>query len=301
MTLEQFNKKIDKKFPQNHLQVIYYTTMKEPTLIKCLDCNTEFYFEHAENALRRKYGCKKCLDSVEWALQKQTFIKWLKKHPEFELIDDLNKIHNSQAHIKCKCTNCGRVQTNKTIYNYYDGKSCYCRNKGILKPNDILEKDFKDICIFLEKYKNTDTPILVENKKCHHQFKVRPADILSNPFYCPICNSSTGEKRILYWLEENKIEYYRQYSIINNYKIDFYLPQYNLFIEYNGIQHYKPVKHFGGENKFIQQQIRDQKVRAYCQSNNINLLEINYKQFNNIEQILERKLGCRCEKLQRGD
>lgn len=291
MTLEQFNKKINKKFPKNHLQVIYYTTIKEPAIIKCLDCNTEYYFEHAENILRRKYGCKKCIDTPEWALQKQAFIKWLEKHPEFELVDDLNKIHNSQEHIKCKCTKCNRIQKNKTVYDYYNGKQCYCQTKSILKPPDILDNEFKDICIFLEEYKGTNNLVLIESKKCHHQFKVRPADILSNPFYCPICNSSIGEKRILYWLEENKIEYYRQYSIINNYKIDFYLPQQNLFIEYNGIQHYEPIKHFGGENKFIQQQIRDQKVRAYCQSNNINLLEINYKQFDNIEQILERKLG----------
>jgi very-short-patch-repair endonuclease len=29
--------------------------------------------------------------------------------------------------------------------------------------------------------------------------------------------------------------------------IDFYLPDYNICIEYNGAQHYKPVKYWGGE------------------------------------------------------
>lgn len=290
MTLDQFNQKINKKFSQNHLQVISYLTMKQPTIIKCLDCGTEYFFERAENVLRRKYGCKNCIDTPEWALQKQKFIKWLNKHPEFELAEDLNLIHSSQKHIKCRCTKCNRIQMNKTVYDYYNGKQCYCQTKSVLKPTDIIDKEFQNICIFLEDYKNTDIPILIESKKCHHRFKVRPADILSNPFYCPICNSSTGEKRILFWLEKNNIEYHRQYPIINNYKIDFYLPKYNLFIEYNGIQHYKPVEYFGGKNKFIQQQKRDQKVKIYCQKNNISLLEISYKQFNDIELILKREL-----------
>ena len=29
--------------------------------------------------------------------------------------------------------------------------------------------------------------------------------------------------------------------------VDFYLPDYNLFIEYNGIQHYIPIEYFGGK------------------------------------------------------
>lgn len=32
--------------------------------------------------------------------------------------------------------------------------------------------------------------------------------------------------------------------------IDFYIPDFNLFIEYNGIQHYTPVEQFGGKIKF---------------------------------------------------
>ena len=29
--------------------------------------------------------------------------------------------------------------------------------------------------------------------------------------------------------------------------VDFYLPKYNLFIEYNGKQHYEPIEYFGGQ------------------------------------------------------
>ena len=52
------------------------------------------------------------------------------------VIDDLNKIHKSQDHIRCKCTKCGRVQENKNIYDYYAQKQCFCQSKSTKKPLD---------------------------------------------------------------------------------------------------------------------------------------------------------------------
>lgn len=289
MTALQFNKKINQKFNQDFI-VLTYTNMKSPAEIKCQTCGTIYNIERAENFLRRKYGCKKCTDTPEWKRQKQNFLRWLSTS-DFILVDDLNQIHNSQQHIKCQCKKCGRIQQNKTIYDYYAGKKCYCQTKSTKKPEDVLKQDFANICIFLEEYKNTDTPILVESLKCHHQFIARPQELLRNPFQCPICNSSIGEKHILYWLEEKQISYYRQYKICNKYKVDFFLPQNNLFIEYNGIQHYYPVKFFGGQETLAKQQQRDNFIREYCKQNNIKLLEISYLDLKNIERILETEVG----------
>ena len=57
---------------------------------------------------------------------------------------------------------------------------------------------------------------------------------------------------------------------------DFYVPQCNTCIEYQGIQHYKPVERFGGEEQFIIQQKHDMIKKEYCAKNNINLIEIPY-------------------------
>ena len=51
-------------------------------------------------------------------------------------IEDLNKIHKSQDHIRCKCTKCGRIQENKNVYNYYAQKQCFCQSKSTTKPLD---------------------------------------------------------------------------------------------------------------------------------------------------------------------
>lgn len=74
----------------------------------------------------------------------------------------------------------------------------------------------------------------------------------------------------------------------NKTYIDFYLPEYNTFIEYNGQQHYIPIKYFGGELKFREQVARDEYVRNYCKANAIKLIEIKYDE--NVVECLGNKL-----------
>lgn len=58
--------------------------------------------------------------------------------------------------------------------------------------------------------------------------------------------------------------------------IDIYIPSLNFAIEYNGEQHYKSVELFGGEEKLVKQQARDEYVRAKCKEFNVVLLEWHY-------------------------
>lgn len=68
-------------------------------------------------------------------------------------------------------------------------------------------------------------------------------------------------------------------------RFDIWLPEHDLAIEYNGIQHYQPVNFFGGEEGFKAVQKRDQEKRRKCKENNVKLLEVkeNYN-FSNIEK-----------------
>ena len=59
---------------------------------------------------------------------------------------------------------------------------------------------------------------------------------------------------------------------------DFYVPQYNTCIEYQGVQHYKPVERFGGEEQFAIQQEHDELKRKYAKNNNFDLLESSLKE-----------------------
>lgn len=75
----------------------------------------------------------------------------------------------------------------------------------------------------------------------------------------------------------------------NNLRCDFYLPEYDTVIEYNGLQHYEPIAVFGGINGLIQTQKRDLIKYVYLESNKIKLIIIRYDN-NNVEDYLLEKL-----------
>lgn len=112
---------------------------------------------------------------------------------------------------------------------------------------------------------------------------------------CPYCDISKGEHRIEEWCSLNGIKNEREKTFTNCrdkelLRFDFYLPDYNVCIEYNGEQHYKPSEYFGGNKIFKKQQKRDNIKRKYCKENNIKLIEIPYTQFKDIENILNNML-----------
>ena len=71
---------------------------------------------------------------------------------------------------------------------------------------------------------------------------------------------------------------------------DFYIPQKNILIEYQGEYHDGTAGNQTNE-EFIIQQEHDRRKRQYAKDHNIKLLEIWYWDFDNIEEILSRELG----------
>jgi len=115
---------------------------------------------------------------------------------------------------------------------------------------------------------------------------------------CPYCNESKGENKIQYFLKKKIINFSRQKKFkdcinpkTNNLlRFDFYLPDYNLLIEYDGEQHYIFSGYYTEEN-FYKIKIFDKIKDNYCKKNNINLLRISYKNFNNIHEIIENYIS----------
>lgn len=93
---------------------------------------------------------------------------------------------------------------------------------------------------------------------------------------------STGETIIENILNKYSIFYEREKTFdgcINKKKLrfDFYIPDKNICIEYNGIQHYQKVDRFGGEDSFNYQKYNDSIKNNFCKENKINLIIISYK------------------------
>ena len=67
---------------------------------------------------------------------------------------------------------------------------------------------------------------------------------------------------------------------------DFYLPDLNIAIEYDGVQHYGPVVKFGGEEGFAELKLNDYFKTNYCIEHNIKLIRVPYTEYDSMEEFL---------------
>ena len=109
---------------------------------------------------------------------------------------------------------------------------------------------------------------------------------------CPICKESKLEMEICQFLEENNIDFIRQFKCdwLKRQTLDFYLPQYNAAIECQGKQHFID----DGFGEFELTIKRDETKRELCETHNVKLLyysnlNINYpyKVYENKEELLK--------------
>lgn len=111
---------------------------------------------------------------------------------------------------------------------------------------------------------------------------------------------SSGERKMQEILIDKNINFITEYEIpeLNNLynlqlRFDFCIMLKNkiILIEIQGQQHYEPVDFFGGEAKFIKQQKNDELKKQYCKDNNIQLIEIPYWDWDNMEKYLMEALN----------
>jgi very-short-patch-repair endonuclease len=76
----------------------------------------------------------------------------------------------------------------------------------------------------------------------------------------------------------------------DKYNFDFFIPEFNTCIEYDGRQHFEPIEYFGGFYSLEKQRIKDKIKDNFCKNNNIKLIRIPYYEFDNIEKILNYSL-----------
>lgn len=149
----------------------------------------------------------------------------------------------------------------------------YTKEEFINKANNIHNHKYDYHKV---EYVNNKTSVII-TCPIHGDFEQRPYDHL-NGCGCPKCNSSHLENNVRNILNEFKIEFIEQkkFDWLGKQSLDFYIPIYNIGIECQGIQHFKPIKHFGGEYRFKNQVDNDNKKMLLCEENNIKLLYINY-------------------------
>lgn len=186
--------------------------------------------------------------------------------------------------------------------NLRHGFGCkYCGMERTADARRISFEDVKeifnknDMILLKQEYINAHTPMKYICK--HHPEVGVQYKSLTNAYkqHCPYCDKPKGESKIKDFLLQSNQYFIPQKTFngligVGNGKLsyDFYLPDLNLLIEYQGEQHEHPVEVFGGDEQFKIQQEHDKRKREYAQTNYITLLEIWYYEFNQIEQILKQ-------------
>ena len=98
---------------------------------------------------------------------------------------------------------------------------------------------------------------------------------------CPQCGyrKQNCELKIAEILKSNGITYKRhaKFEWLGRQNVDFYLPDYNIAIEYQGLQHFKPIKFYGGEKAFDKTIERDKRKYMLCKENNLKLMYVSFE------------------------
>lgn len=111
------------------------------------------------------------------------------------------------------------------------------------------------------------------------------------------CIRSKGEKEILNFLIKNNISFIQEKTFDScripdsgaKARFDFYLPDYDLLIEYDGEQHFI-VSNWNTKEELERTQFRDNYKNSWCKDNNKKLLRIKYSDYDNLEKILRKEI-----------
>lgn len=282
-----------------------YRNNAEALEFKC-KCGDFFKASFSAFRYRNKQQCNKCSRGNAGRKMMYDF-QYVK-----EVVESTNGCSLDQLYYKgvfhplniiCKCGN--KFTTN--FSNFRGGKNT-CNECTSLHMSQKMSYSYEYISNYISK--NTEFKLLsTEYENCNgllnlicscgRSCKTTFGRIkFKNKFVCNYCAPyhSKGEKLISEYFIKNKVKFTEQYkdnSLLglggNNLLFDFYLPDYNILIEYQGEYHDGTARNQTDE-QFVIQQEHDKRKKEYAKQNNIKLLEIWYWDFDNIDQILDKEL-----------
>jgi hypothetical protein len=136
--------------------------------------------------------------------------------------------------------------------------------------------------------------------KGHPHFWASPNNLLQGKG-CSICNLSHGAKRVARWLEQRNIHYeveWTEHGLRSDtyeraaLRFDFYIEANKTLIEYDGIQHFEPVRWFAQSDveamaNFEIVKKNDKRKNAWAKKNGYKLIRIPYTKV--VSEVLETK------------
>lgn len=277
--------------------------VNQKTKISCT-CNIHMETNSVfpSNLIKGHNGCSQCgrekLSKASFKTHEEFKNEVETANPHIKLID---KYKGANGSLKCFC----KIH-NKTFSKYFSSlinghtgcDECYkedMRNR-MGKSSEQFKEELAKIHPELKvigEYTNRSTPLKFYCTTHNIEFESKPCDILKRESCCPKSMKFVKEKSIGNLLEEWNIKYETQKRFDDckdkrTLPFDFYLVDFNILLEYQGQQHYTPVK-FGTQNKEeaiskYKYTIKHDKIKKkYCNDHNISLIEIPYWEYDDLE------------------
>ena len=321
LTKDQFVQKAQQVHQNKDGSPIYtydnvnYVNTDKPVLITC---PVHGDFLQTPSNHKRGGGCEKCYRERQTYSPNEFIEKAQKKHrnkngtPKYTY-GNVNYI-GSQKNVLITCPVHGDFS--QAPYQHLRGRGCdECSHDALKSNTEDFIKRAQKVHKFKHAgpkytYKNTiyvgsDKPVLItcpKHSPIHGDFSQRASDHLSGNG-CPWCNESKGEKRIQKILHEKNINViqYKKYDDCISYKsknglnrrckkleFDFYLPDQNTLIEFDGSYHFSGMERRKGEH--LNQILNDKEKNEYTKSKGIKLIRISYHDRKDLEEELMKGL-----------
>lgn len=267
-----------------------------------LICSCGRRFRKTLKVMRKSnnYLCNNCIDENKYTEIRMKSYKKLTnycKNNNIMLLTSFEEYEGLNSKVKVVCSN--GHESFRNAYSILKNKECRkcsntlnsSRRKNFEEVKDIFERE--NYKLLESEYRNNKIKMKVICDKGHEVYI--SLDAFNRGCRCGVCNMSKGERLISLYLDENNINYIYDYEYFNDlfskkgYKLrpDFILPDYKVWIEFDGDFHYRKVYETDYHEQIL---INDYIKNNYAKTHNWRLIRIPYWEINNINEILEKEL-----------
>ena len=253
------------------------------------DSFAQYHIDNTDpNFLEKYWSDKNTLNP--WEISPRSHKKIWIKCPEKDYHEDyITECANFT--FGCRCPYCSHKSKKIHLYDSF----------GYLYPNLAKYWSDKNKKSPFEIYPNSNSKYWFKCENCNKQFKRELCSLIrtNNGCKCVSCTTSRGEYIINEFLLDNDVKFETQKTFEGliglgggNLSYDFYLPDYNLLIEFQGQQHEHYIKGFHKNKEDFQKQVEhDRRKFNYAINNKIDILYLYYYEVNELESRLKYELN----------